>query len=72
MSKTALTELQDCSSAARQRARRSFDSFPVFFLYSAKAASTTDLKFEDRVAVWESEDTALEDQTCNNLCAWSR
>ena len=34
-------------------------SFPVFFLYSLKAASRINSNLEEDVGVWESEDMAL-------------
>src|SRR6266702_102753 len=72
MFRTASTDSQVRRLSASQWAER---SLPVFFLYSSKAVSSIDLKFEDGAGVWEGEDMVLEDcwerqQTGNGLDVW--
>ncbi len=57
MSRTASTDSQLCSSLVSQLSNR---SFPVFFLYSLKAASRIGLNCEKDAGVWEDEDMVLE------------
>lgn len=53
MSRTASADAQLCRSLASGLFIR---SFPVFVLYSSKAASIIDLNCKDDPSVWEDED----------------
>ena len=55
MAKIPSTESQSCSSAESGWDRR---SFPVFFLYSFKAAARIDSEGGGRMGTWEGKDMA--------------
>lgn len=56
MARAASTVSQRCTSVASGWSR---SSFPVFVLYSLKAASRISLKFEGWIDGWEKEDMGL-------------
>src|SRR6266702_609044 len=70
MARTASTVSQRCSSVAIGWSR---SSFPVFFLYSLKAASRIGLKFEGGIDVWGDEDiVSMTGGSLVTLCSNSR